>query len=276
MQAGITSDDFVLEIGTGWGSFCMRAVQTTGCRIVSITLSKEQLQFAQDKIDNALTDDLADRIELLLVDYRRLPELYPENRFDKIVSIEMLEAVGPQFLSTYFQVVDKMLNRQHGRMVFQCITMPEPRYAAYLQNCDFIQRYIFPGGHCPSVSALVEAIRVGSASQLVVENLENIGPHYAKTLRLWRETFEANYESQLASFEKFLPSQSTTSDGNDEVVGGNNNKVRFYSEEFKRKWIYYFCYCEAGFAMRVIGNVQMVLTRDGNVDMLKGIEDFVL
>lgn len=191
--AKLKSTDHVLEIGTGWGSFAIAAVRQTGCRITSLTLSREQKELAEDRIAEA---GLTDKIEVLLCDYRALP-MPKEGPYDKIVSIEMLEAVGREFLDTYFECINKLLKPERGIAVFQCITMPETRYESYSKGEDFIRKYIFPGGHLPTVSQLVRSIERGSSGTLVVDELINIGGHYAKTLRLWREKFERNFNSKI-------------------------------------------------------------------------------
>lgn len=192
-SAKIKSSDHVLEIGTGWGSFAISAVRKTGCRITSLTLSKEQKELAEKRIEAA---GYTDRIKVLLCDYRALPA--PAGRlYDKVVSIEMLEAVGREYLETYFQCVDRLLRPDGGIAVFQCITMPETRYEAYAKGEDFIRKYIFPGGHLPTVSQLVERIEQGSKGKLIVDGILNIGGHYAKTLRLWRQRFERNFNTQI-------------------------------------------------------------------------------
>lgn len=191
-QARIKSSDHVLEIGTGWGSFAIAAVRRTGCKITSLTLSKEQKEMAERRVSEA---GYADRIEILLCDYRALPT--PSDRYDKIVSIEMLEAVGREYLEVYFQCIDRLLKPKGGIAVFQCITMPEARYEAYSKSEDFIQKYIFPGGHLPTVSQLVNSIEQGSKGSLVVDAMLNIGGHYAKTLRIWRENFERNFNPTI-------------------------------------------------------------------------------
>ena len=190
-NAKIKATDHVLEIGTGWGSLAIRAVQRTGCRITSLTLSREQKELAEKRIADA---GLTDNIEILLCDYRALPMPH-EGPYDKIVSIEMLEAVGREFLKTYFECVHKLLKPQGGIAVFQCITMPEARYEAYTKGEDFIRKYIFPGGHLPTVSQLVRSIEEGAKGSLVVDSIENIGAHYAKTLRIWKENFMMNFDS---------------------------------------------------------------------------------
>ena len=192
-NAKIKSTDHVLEIGTGWGSLAIRAVQRTGCRITSLTLSREQKDLADRRIAKA---GLTENIEVLLCDYRALP-MPREGPYDKVISIEMIEAVGREFLTTYFECVHKLLKPEGGIAVFQCITMPESRYEAYSKGDDFIRKYIFPGGHLPTVSQLVDSINKGSQSLLVVDAIENIGPHYAKTLRLWRENFQKNFDTRI-------------------------------------------------------------------------------
>lgn len=192
-HARIKPSDHVLEVGTGWGSFAIAAVRKTGCRITSLTLSREQKELAEKRISAA---GYTDNIEVLLCDYRALP-IPKSGLYDKVVSIEMLEAVGREFLDTYFQCVDRLLKPEGGIAVFQCITMPENRYEAYSKSEDFIQKYIFPGGHLPTVSQLVGSIERGSKGSLIVDDLLNIGGHYAKTLRRWREKFERNFQSRI-------------------------------------------------------------------------------
>lgn len=192
-SARIKASDHVLEIGTGWGSFAIAAVKRTGCRITSLTLSREQKELAEKRIAAA---GYTNHIKVLLCDYRALPA--PSGKlYDKVVSIEMLEAVGREYLETYFECIDRLLKPQGGIAVFQCITMPESRYEAYAKGEDFIRRYIFPGGHLPTVSQLVGSIEKGSKGSLIVDAILNIGGHYAKTLRLWREKFEESFDSRI-------------------------------------------------------------------------------
>ncbi|KAI5276412.1 cyclopropane-fatty-acyl-phospholipid synthase [Aureobasidium subglaciale] len=236
-NAKIKEDDHVLEIGTGWGSFAILAVKETGCRVTSLTLSTEQKALAEQRIAEA---GFTDRIEVLLCDYRALPTPRDGKLYDKVVSIEMLEAVGKEYLDTYFQCVDKLLKPEGGVAVFQCITMPESRYDAYSNSDDFIRRYIFPGGHLPTITQLLDSVRAGSSCRLIPESVENIGPHYAKTLRLWREEFMQNFE------EKIKPSLL------EEHEGMTDKDV----DLFRRKWEYYFAYCEAGFVTKTLGDSQ--------------------
>ncbi|KAF2790437.1 cyclopropane-fatty-acyl-phospholipid synthase [Melanomma pulvis-pyrius CBS 109.77] len=249
----IKPTDHVLEIGTGWGSFAIRAVQQTGCQVTSVTLSIEQKQLAEQRIQDA---GLSDKIAVLLCDYRSL-EVPTSGPYDKIVSIEMLEAVGKEYLETYFRCIDKLLKKDGGIASFQCITMPEARYDAYAKSDDFIRRYIFPGGHLPTVTQLVNSITNGSSGSLVVDVVENIGPHYAKALRLWREAFLENWEGSIKPqliLEKM-----------DEGMDDEGAEV------FKRKWDYYFRYSEAGFSTKTLGDVIITVGREGAVQMMEDV-----
>ena len=192
-QARIKSSDHVLEIGTGWGSFAIAAVRKTGCRVTSLTLSREQKELADQRI---AASGYTESIEVLLCDYRALP-IPREGLYDKLVSIEMLEAVGREYLVQYFDCLNRMLKPEGGIAVLQCITMPEARYEGYSKGEDFIRKYIFPGGHLPTVSQLVGSIDRGSKGTLVVDKIFNIGGHYAKTLRLWRANFESHFDDEI-------------------------------------------------------------------------------
>ena len=214
-------DDHVLEIGSGWGSFAMHAASNYGCRVTTTTISREQFDLAGERIARA---GLADRIDILLEDYRNL-----SGRYDKVVSIEMVEAVGHEFLPGYFKKCAELL-KEDGAMLLQAITMPDQRYDQYLRSSDFIRRYIFPGSCVPSMGALVNAM--GAGSDLKPVQIEDIGPHYATTLRLWRERFNARL---------------------DEV------RRLGYPERFVRMWNFYLSYCEAGFEERYLGDLQMLL-----------------
>jgi cyclopropane-fatty-acyl-phospholipid synthase len=224
--ARIGPEHHVLEIGSGWGGFAIEAVRRTGCRVTSITISKRQLEEAQSR---AAAAGLSDRIEFKLCDYREL-----RGTFDRIVSIEMLEAVGRDYLGVFFATLDRVLRRD-GIAAIQVITIPDQRYQAYSRSTDWIQKHIFPGGHLPSLGALLSAMT--RHSSLHVESVENIGPHYAPTLRRWLENFDAA-----------LP----------------RIRALGYDEVFIRKWRYYLCYCEAAFATRALDDLQIVLTRTCN------------
>jgi cyclopropane-fatty-acyl-phospholipid synthase len=245
--------DHVLEIGTGWGSFAMRAVHRTGCKVTSLTLSIEQKELAEERIREA---GMSDNITVLLCDYRSL-QAPASGAFDKIVSIEMLEAVGKEYLVTYFKCVDRLLKKDGGIACFQCITMPDGRYEAYAKSDDFIRRYIFPGGHLPAVSELVSSIQTASGGSLVVDSVENIGPHYAKALRLWRESFLENWSGTIKpQLIKEKADQGMDDEG---------------AEVFKRKWDYYFRYSEAGFSTKTLGDVIITVSREGAIQMMEDV-----
>jgi len=216
--------DHLLEIGTGWGGLAMHAARNFGCHVTTTTISRQQHDLAKERIQQA---GLADRITLLLEDYRDL-----KGQYDKLVSIEMIEAVGHEHFDTYFRQCHNLL-RPGGTFVLQGIVMREQRYREYLRSVDFIQRYIFPGGCLPSVGAIVAS--TGRTPGLFLAHHEELGPHYAQTLRHWRSRFHARL---------------------DEV------RRLGYSETFVRMWNYYLCYCEAAFEERCIGLVQMQFTKD--------------
>jgi cyclopropane-fatty-acyl-phospholipid synthase len=218
-------DDHVLEIGSGWGSFAMHAATHYGCRVTTTTISREQFELAGRRIAEA---GLGDRIDIVLEDYRNL-----SGRYDKLVSIEMVEAVGNEFLAGYFKKCAELL-KDDGAMLLQAITMPDQRYDQYLRSSDFIRRYIFPGSCVPSMGALVTAM--GAESDLKPVQVEDIGPHYATTLRLWRERFNERLDDVRR-------------------LG--------YPERFVRMWNYYLCYCEAGFEERYLGDLQLLLHKSG-------------
>ncbi|KAI0600039.1 cyclopropane-fatty-acyl-phospholipid synthase [Biscogniauxia sp. FL1348] len=257
--ARIKTTDHVLEIGTGWGSFAIQAVRKTGCRVTSLTLSKEQKMLAEQRIREA---GLSESIDVRLMDYRSLPA--DEKSYDKIVSIEMLEAVGQEFLGTYFACIDRLLKKKGGIAVFQCITMPEGRHEAYSKSEDFINKHIFPGGYLPSITQLLNHISAESKGTLIVERVENIGGHYVKTLRLWREKFLLNFESKIRPALKLEHPRMTP----EEV------------DVFRRKWevcaprfpaLYYFTYCEAGFVTKTLGDVIITVGREGAMELMEDI-----
>ena len=230
-KARLDERSHLLEIGCGWGSLAIEAVRATGCRVTGLTISQEQLEWARQRV---LEAGLQDRIEILLCDYRTLV-----GRFDRIISCEMLEAVGHENFPGYFASLERLLC-EDGIAVLQVITVPDFSYENYRRNRDWIQKEVFPGALCPSVTALLQAM--SKSSRLVLEHLENIGPHYARTLREWQERF-------LLSWPELL---------------GHG-----YDERFRRTWCYYLSYCEAAFATRNLGDVQMVLTRPKNPSLLQ-------
>jgi cyclopropane-fatty-acyl-phospholipid synthase len=217
-------DSHVLEIGTGWGGFALHAAGRYGCRVTTTTISPSQHELACERVRAA---GLSDRVTVLLEDYRDL-----RGRHDRLVSIEMIEAIGHQQYGEFFRRSADLLTRD-GRMVLQSITIADVNYARARDEVDFIKRYIFPGCCIPSVGALTEAMVSDSDLRLV--HLEDIGPHYATTLAAWRRNFHARL---------------------DEV------RALGYPDTFIRMWEYYLCYCEAGFAERALGDVHMVMTRE--------------
>ncbi|KAK4240388.1 Mycolic acid cyclopropane synthetase-domain-containing protein [Achaetomium macrosporum] len=248
--AKIKSTDHVLEIGTGWGSFAIEAVRKTGCRVTTLTLSKKQKSWVEKRI---AAEGLSERIKVRLMDYRELP--IPEEPYDKIVSIEMIEAVGKEFLGTYFSRINELLKRNGGIAMFQCITMPESRYEAYAKSEEFINRYIFPGGHLPSITLLLNHITTESHGTLIVEKVENIGGHYARTLRLWRERFLAKFDRKIRP--ALMRQRPDWTEENADV--------------FRRMWEYYFTYCEAGFLTKTLGDVIITVGREGATELMEGI-----
>lgn len=216
-QLDISSEDHVVEIGSGWGGFAVFAAQTTGCRVTTITISQEQYDEAVKLVaDNGLQD----RVDVQLTDYRDL-----EGQYDKLVSIEMIEAVGHHYLDTYFATISKVL-KPGGKALIQAITVEDHRYQQSLKEVDFIKRYIFPGSFIPCVSVIAES---AGKQTLVMEDLYDMGLSYARTLKDWRERFFNNIG----------------------VV-----KVHGFDERFIRMWDFYLCYCEGGFAERAISVVQ--------------------
>lgn len=218
-------EDHLLEIGTGWGALAVHAAGRYGCRVTSTTLSPAQLEGARRRVIEA---GLTDRVELLSLDYRDLPRALGW-RFDKVVSVEMIEAVGHRGFPVFFEVVDRML-APGGLAAVQAITIADRNYDQARRSTDFIQRYVFPGGALPSVSVLTGA--AARASRLTPLHLEEMGLDYAETLRRWRLAFERRRDDVRA-------------------MG--------FDERFVRLWRYYLSYCEGGFLERVIGAVQLVL-----------------
>ena len=225
-KARITSNDHVLEIGCGWGGFAIEAVQSTGCRLTGITLSREQCEYARARVRQL---GLESRIEILLEDYRTV-----QGSYDKIVSIEMLEAVGHENLGCFFDNCDRLL-KPDGLVVIQVITLPDARYETHRRENSWTQKHIFPGGVVPSLTALCQAMT--ESSRLQVEHIENIGIHYAETLKRWRQRLLSSNDALTA-------------------MG--------FDRTFRRTWEYYFSLCEAQFAMRALNDLQIVLTREGN------------
>ena len=217
--------DHLLEIGTGWGGMAVYAAKIHGCRVTTTTISREQYEYARALVER---EGLQDRITLLLQDYRDL-----EGQYDKLVSIEMIEAVGHEYYSDFFSRCSKLL-KDDGLMVMQAITMQDQRYENYRDQVDFIQRYIFPGGCLPSNQIIAHHIAKDSDMRIVA--LEDIASHYARTLRAWRQTF----------FDRIA-----------EV------RQQGFDDRFIRMWDFYLCYCEGGFLERAISTAQFVFAKPG-------------
>ncbi|WP_242426520.1 SAM-dependent methyltransferase [Metallibacterium scheffleri] len=219
----LSPTDHVLEIGTGWGGFAIHAARHYGCHVTTTTISREQYDLARARVADA---GLSQHVEVVLQDYRDL-----DGHYDKLVSIEMVEAIGHQYLDRFFARIAELL-KPHGAALLQAITIEDARYRKALREVDFIKRHIFPGSFIPCVSALSGALARSSDLRLV--NLEDIGTSYAMTLQAWRQRFLAR-----------LP----------EV------RALGYDERFIRMWEFYLAYCEAGFRERALGDVQMLLHR---------------
>ncbi len=226
--------DHVLEIGGGWGGFALYAAKNYGCRVTPITISKQQYDFAKNLFKQQKMDD---KIDVQFVDYRHV-----EGKFDKIISIEMIEAVGHKFLPVYFSQITKLL-KSDGVAGLQMIMSPDHRYESFRSNVDWIQKHIFPGSLLPSLKIVHDSLF--ATGNLNVFDYEDISFSYARTLAMWRQAF-------------------------------NKNRVQLtrlgFDDRFIRKWNYYFSYCEAAFAMRNIAVVQAVFTRPNNylLDEYKG------
>ena len=219
-------DDHILEIGTGWGGFAIYAAKNYGCHITTTTISKEQYQAAQQRVIDA---GVADRVTILMEDYRDL-----QGRYDKLVSIEMIEAVGHHYLDTYLKQCAALL-KPNGLALIQAITIEDSYYYQALKSVDFIKRYIFPGSFIPCVSAIVASAARSTDLRLI--NLEDQGESYALTLNHWRKRF-------LAALDQV--------------------RAQGYNDEFIRMWEFYLCYCEGGFKEKSISNVQLLLAKPGN------------
>ena len=222
----LSESDSIVEIGTGWGGFACYAAAEYGCKVTTTTISREQYEAARARVENA---GLEHRVSVLLEDYRHLQGCY-----DKLVSIEMIEAVGHQYLNTYFTKCSSLL-KSNGLALIQAITIEDYRYEKSLRSVDFIKRYIFPGSFIPSVSAIVNS--AANQTDLRLINLEDQGDSYALTIRAWRERFESN-----------LP----------------KIKGMGYSEQFIRMWRFYLAYCEGGFMEKTISNAQLLFAKPKN------------
>jgi len=221
----LTADDSLIEIGTGWGGFAIHAARHYGCHVTTTTISEQQYNYAKQAVADA---GLEDKITLLFQDYRDL-----EGKFDKLVSIEMIEAVGHAFHDEYFKKCCDLL-KPDGQMLLQAITIADQRYDQYKTGVDFINRYIFPGGCLTSVTDMSRTMTKHTDMRVI--HLEDIGSHYATTLRNWHDRFFARIEEVRR-------------------LG--------YSDAFIRMWQFYLCYCESAFIERATGTVQMLIMRPG-------------
>jgi len=222
----LNKNDHIIEIGSGWGGFAIYAAKNYDCNVTTTTISKEQFSEAETRIKAA---GLTDKITLLLEDYRDLSGAY-----DKLVSIEMIEAVGYKYYRDYFNKCSSLL-KDNGLMVIQAITIADQQYKRTIKSVDFIQKYIFPGGCLPSLTDMTNTLTENTDIRIV--NVEDIGPHYATTLSHWRDRMYENIESI---------------------------KGMGYSDQFIRMWHYYLCYCEGAFIERAIGDVQIIAIKPKN------------
>ncbi len=221
--------DHVLEIGSGWGGFALHAVKNYGCRVTTVTISQEQFNYVQQL---AKTNNVADKIDIQLMDYRNI-----KGQYDKIISIEMIEAVGDKFLPLYFSQLHHCL-KPDGLVGLQMIMSPDHRYESFRDNVDWIQKHIFPGSLLPSLKAIHDAAY--ATGNLNIFDHEDISTSYVRTLQIWREAFN-DHASQV--------------------------KKMGFDDTFIRKWNYYLSYCEAAFSMRNIAVVQTVFTRPNNYQL---------
>ena len=219
-KVNLEAGDHLLEIGSGWGALAKRAVDRTGCKVTTITLSERQYTYVKKLIKE---EKLEDNINIELMDFRKM-----EGAYDKIVSVEMIEAIGFDLFNPYFAKIESLM-KPGGKAAIQAITYPDENYDIYRKGCDFIQKFIFPGSLLPSVAAMKDSVRL---TEMEVEDLERIGPHYATTLNLWNKNFNGNIE---------------------------DIKKLGFDQYFINLWNYYFSYCEAGFANGTIDDVQLVL-----------------
>lgn len=221
----LKKSDHLIEIGSGWGGFAIFAAKNYGCKVTTTTISIEQYKYTKNRISEM---GLAKQILVLLKDYRSL-----RGQYDKLVSIEMIEAVGHQFYDEYFAVISRLL-KADGEALIQAITIKDQRYSHAIKSVDFIQKYIFPGSCIPSLTAIQNSLT--ESTDLVINDVRDIGRHYAITLAHWRENFIKNKK--------------------------NIRKLGF-DEEFLRMWLFYFAYCEGGFEEKVISDVHLHITKPG-------------
>jgi len=219
-KLNLSPNDHLVEIGTGWGGLAIYAATHYGCKVTTTTISDAQFEYAQERVNRL---GLSDKITLLKKDYRLL-----EGQYDKLVSIEMIEAVGHNFMGEFFRKCNSLL-KPDGKMLIQAITIADQRYDHYRKSTDFIQKYIFPGGCLPSIAVIGE--HIAGSTDMMIDNVTDIGIHYARTLNDWRVKFDKNW----------------------------NDITQFgFDEQFKRLWHFYFAYCEGAFIERVISTHHIV------------------
>jgi cyclopropane-fatty-acyl-phospholipid synthase len=223
----------ILEIGSGWGAMAIHLVKEYGCEVTTLTLSKEQKKLCEKRFQE---HNIEDSVNVLLKDYRDM-----QGQFDAVIAVEMFEAVGCEYFDVFFKKCEKLLNPS-GILVMQIITMPDQRYDAYCKGTDFIQKYIFPGGHLPSLGKILEVTKKNTNLNLL--HMEEFPEHYAKTLNIWHKNFNEKLQ---------------------EV------KELGFDEYFIRMWKMYLCYCEAAFLTRNISLVQVAFTRYQNIALNKGL-----
>ena len=219
-KANIQENNHILEIGSGWGALAKRAVERTGCKVTTITLSERQHDYVKKLIES---EGLKDNIDIKLIDFRKI-----EGSYDRIISVEMIEAIGFELFNPYFSRIEELM-KPDGTAVIQAITYPDENYETYRKGCDFIQKFIFPGSLLPSVASMKNSINL---TNLKLDDIERIGPHYATTLNLWNKNFNLNLDKI---------------------------KEMGFDQYFINLWNYYFSYCEAGFANNTIDDVQLVM-----------------
>ena len=222
----LSKDDHVLEIGCGWGGFAIHAAKNYGCKVTGITISKKQYDLARERVRAA---GLEDKVNIVFEDYRKV-----KGEFDKVISIEMIEAVGHRYFKTYFDKINKIL-KPNGVLGLQAIIIPDSRYSEYRKSVDWLQKHIFPGGLLPSIAKINESLN--ASGNLNLYSLKEMGLSYARTLKNWYDNFQSNL-------------------GTVRALG--------FDDVFIRKWEYYLCSCEASFLQRNINVVQMVYARPNN------------
>ncbi|MDX1524972.1 MAG: cyclopropane-fatty-acyl-phospholipid synthase family protein [Pseudidiomarina maritima] len=219
----LSAEDHLLEIGTGWGGMAVFAAKHYGCKVTTTTISEEQYSYTKELIER---EGLTQQITLLKKDYRDL-----EGTYDKLVSVEMIEAVGLKYMPTFFKTCSRLL-KPNGKMALQAITIADQRMKSYANSVDFIQKYIFPGGFLPSLTMMAEMFT--KHTDMVMREVHDIGYDYAKTLADWRDNFNQAHPQLID---------------------------KGYDERFGRMWNYYLCYCEGGFWERTVSAVQLVATK---------------